>query len=375
MQSGSGHGGAALAGPFTAAQRGGLLTMEPVREARMLRLLWEVEKEEAYVQSRATRLASAVLGSEVEGSLHWLLTRHLRPPLATSVSAGVSYSFSDSSLFSVAVSLTPEGLARHEEVSELVYGAIHLLRETAAAAPSGGGGLPPHVRAERATMARLAFEFADEAEPLGVVKALASRMHTPGLAPSQILSRPYSWPDEARAHPAPLRELLELLTPRRALTLLVGPRPETRLEAPLQERWYGTPYGLQPVADEALTRLAEAAPHPDLRLPPPNPYVPDSFQLLEPPPPAAAAAAPPAEEGGGRRRRREPTELASGAAGVRAWHLGVGGFARPKASALVLLRTPAAAGTARRVVLSSLAAELLDDTLGKTPPGHLPDTS
>ena len=140
VQSGSGHGGAALAGPFTAAQRGGLLTMEPVREARMLRLLWEVEKEEAYVQSRATRLASAVLGSEVEGSLHWLLTRHLRPPLATSVSAGVSYSFSDSSLFSVAVSLTPEGLARHEEVSELVYGAIHLLRETAAGAPSGGGG-------------------------------------------------------------------------------------------------------------------------------------------------------------------------------------------------------------------------------------------
>jgi len=202
-------------------------------------------------------------------------------------------------------------------------------------------------------MSRLGFEYGDEAEPLAAVKTLASRMHTPGLPPTEILTRPYTWDAAAATDPAPLRAFLDLLRPHRALTILVAPG----FDAPKTERWYGTPYNLTPLPRSTLDAWATAEPHPLLKLPPPNPLVPDQFDLIEPR--SAAVEAP------SRPPRRSPNLLGE-RAGLRAWHLGVGSFARPKASALVLLRSPHVIGSARSVVLSTLALELLEDNLSTT---------
>ena len=238
------------------------------------------------------------------------------------------------------------------QVASIVHSALNLLRETAES-HGASGGLPVHLRAERATMSRLGFEYGDEAEPLAAVKTLASRMHTPGLPPTEILTRPYTWDAAAATDPAPLRAFLDLLRPHRALTILVAPG----FDAPKTERWYGTPYNLTPLPRSTLDAWATAEPHPLLKLPPPNPLVPDQFDLIEPR--SAAVEAP------SRPPRRSPNLLGE-RAGLRAWHLGVGSFARPKASALVLLRSPHVIGSARSVVLSTLALELLEDNLSTT---------
>lgn len=189
---------------------------------------------------------------------------------------------------------------------------------------------------------------------------MASRMHTPGLPPSDLLSRPYAWGSSAASDPSPLRSFLSLLTPHRALTLLVAPG----VEAPFTERWYGTAYNLNPIPPATLDAWAAAAPHPLLRLPPPNPYVPDTFELIAPEPRTGGESqhevASPSPL-----RRRSPTLLQE-RPGLRCWHLGIGSFARPKASALVLVRSPHASGCSKSVVLSTLLMELVEDQLATT---------
>eukprot|EP00965_Chrysotila_dentata_P005802 190925-Pleurochrysis_carterae.AAC.1 len=111
--------------PLSQSQLGGLLVMSPVRESRTLRLMWPVPPEETFRECKSHRLLSSLLSHEREHGINWLLTRGISPPLATSFSAGLSYSMDDAAFFTVSAVLTPLGLEQYERVIELVYGAIH----------------------------------------------------------------------------------------------------------------------------------------------------------------------------------------------------------------------------------------------------------
>ena len=77
-----------LRGPLAPTQKGAVLRATPVRETRVLRLHWELGPEPAFATSKSLRLLASILSDESEGSLSWLLTRHMQPPLATTLSCG-----------------------------------------------------------------------------------------------------------------------------------------------------------------------------------------------------------------------------------------------------------------------------------------------
>ena len=177
------------------AQAGSLLRAQPVRELRMLRLTWELPPERDFLDTKTLRLLTSLCAHEGDGSLTWLLTQRLDPPLATSVSCSSLYSLSDVTIWGFSITLTPDGLARYDEVAAHVFGFLRMLREAPqqAAPPDEGAAagavtLPPHLLRERVMMSKLAFEFAEQSEPLPLVKALAGRMHL--HEPEKILSTP-----------------------------------------------------------------------------------------------------------------------------------------------------------------------------------------
>jgi len=150
-------------GPFSDKQRGGLLRATPVRETRLLRLLWEVPPEAEFAESKAMRLLSSMLSFEGEGGLAWLLTQRLDPPLATSLSCGPLYGMSDATLYGITLTLTPEGLAKYGDAMELVFSYVRMLTKQAA---PGGPGIPQYLFDERAAMSRIAFAYAEQSEPV-----------------------------------------------------------------------------------------------------------------------------------------------------------------------------------------------------------------
>ena len=384
---------AALGAPLSAAQLGGKLCAQPVRESRSLRIMWTIPPERHFAASKATNVLSQLLSHEGEGGLSWLLTRTLQPPLATSVSGNTIYSLSDASVYGVSVSLTPEGLARHEEVCAHIYGYLRLVANSAAAAAAADAGASADAAAdasaaaaqgaspleglhrENARMAALSFEYAEAAEPLALCKAAVSRMRT--TLPESLLWQPFDWGNSCDL--AAVGELLGRLTPDAGALLLVGGGlvdPEGAAYA--KERYYGTPHDLTPVPAATLATWAAATPHPALSLPPANPFLPDNLALVQPaaepslvqrpraPTPlltpaeateAMAAATPVAVEAA------EGAEGAEADEGLAVWHLDSADFARPRATVLLLLRTPQVAGSARAAVLTTMLAELLEDGL------------
>lgn len=217
-----------------------------------------------------------------------------------------------------------------------------------------------------------ARRYAEPSGPIALVKGLAGRMHL--YEPQALLSISSDWP-EALDEPR-LRALLQQLTPQQMLLTLVG----APLEQPQIEPWYSTPYELAPLPASLLDEWGAAPAHEELRLPTPNPYVPDDLTMLEQPHVGSGAedAAGDAADGDAdaarraRQAERAPVRLTSdadeAADGVRVWHLDAGSFARPRASVLLLLRTPAVDSSglpepARAAVLSQLAMDLLSDEL------------
>lgn len=150
-------------GPLSAAQRGGLLRATPVKEARLLRLMWELPAEATYAPSKVLRYLSSLASCDAEGGLSWMLTQRMQ--LATSLSCGAMYTMSDATLFGFSITLTPQGLERHEDVVEVVFGYIHKLE----AALRDGDGLPTYLFDERASMSRLSYEYAELPEPRSLV--------------------------------------------------------------------------------------------------------------------------------------------------------------------------------------------------------------
>ena len=168
---------------------------------------------------------------------------------------------------------------------------------------------------------------------------------------------------------------LEQLSPHEMLLYLIGQSPP--LDDPSSERWYSTPYELTPISAATRDRWAAATAHPQLAFPRPNPYVPDDLTMLEQPAAVGTAdgatltvevgvsgddealkilgspqrspqrspqeqqLAKPTQR---QKKNRAPRRLTSAQAemqeGVTVWHLDAGAFDRPRASVLVMLRTP-----------------------------------
>jgi insulysin len=151
-------------------------------------------------------------------------------------------------------------------VLQLVFATVRLLREQ---------GLPPHLFAERRTLAQLDERFRDKGEGAGLASSLASLLHD---VPLELAERvPYLWLKE---DPAAFRALLDRLTPDNLLVLLVAKGVPVDRTEPI----YGTRYSYVEDSGPAYAALLDPPRVAGLQLPRPNAFVParTTQQALQP---------------------------------------------------------------------------------------------
>ncbi|KAG5176774.1 Metalloenzyme, LuxS/M16 peptidase-like protein [Tribonema minus] len=177
----------------------------PRREQRTAILSWPLPPRAEQGPTRPIVYISHVLGHEAEGSLHQALTTR---GWARSISAGMQVDVSDFGLLRLSIGLTEEGLEHIDDVVEMVYASINLLRET-----------PPlrYLKDELAEMGELRFRFSERMEPTGAV-ALISRsmwLHEPAAVLRAVYELP-GW------DPAAIQDLTSHLTPRNHQLLIIA---------------------------------------------------------------------------------------------------------------------------------------------------------
>mmetsp|Transcript_5240 Transcript_5240/g.7540 ORF Transcript_5240/g.7540 Transcript_5240/m.7540 type:complete len:1284 (-) Transcript_5240:110-3961(-) len=118
--------------PFGPAQLGLIRHVVPVKDNRSLKFQFATPptSDPLVASTMPQRSISHLLGHESPGSLHYLLNNHPDGALINGLSSGTGVDGSDFSLFSLALSLTPLGVQRREDVINLCWQWIALIRST-----------------------------------------------------------------------------------------------------------------------------------------------------------------------------------------------------------------------------------------------------
>ncbi|MBW7472403.1 insulinase family protein [Marinobacter sp. M216] len=303
----------------------GKVTADAIKDVRRLTLSFPIPSQEDNYHTKPASYIANLLGHEGPGSLFDVLKR---AGLVESLSAGVGMDTGEGAMLDISMSLTPEGLRRQDDILPLVFAYIDKIRSN---------GITEQRFREMQQLARIDFRFREQGEPVHEAMALASQLqHYPA---EDILSAP--WLLERYA-PEQYQTILDHLTPDNLMAFVLAPEPA--LKNPEQTRWYGAEWQWEALDPENLTRSSLPELAAQLKLPQPNPFVPEELAMV-----AGSTM-------------EQPTLLGS-QDGLEIWFARDTRFDTPKANVFISLRTPAARVSARSSVLTQLLVDAVNTNL------------
>lgn len=163
----------------------------------------------------------------------------------------------------VNVDLTEEGIAHTDDIVQLVFQYLNMLRHE---------GPQQWIFEELQGLWQMAFNFKGKESPQGYVRDLAGRLH---MFPFEdVLAGPYML-EEYR--PDLIKDLLGYLRPDNVRIAVVAKCFMGQTDT--VEKWYGTMYKLEHIPDKVMQEWKQAGTHENLKLPPRNEFIPSNFDL------------------------------------------------------------------------------------------------
>jgi len=239
---------------------GKLVEVKSLTDVHQMWIRFELPESTFDWRSKPSGILGGILGHEGKESL---LQNLKQEGLATGLSAGAQR-LGRQGFFNMTLTLTPEGMSKLDVVLERVFGMINYLR----ALPE----IPQYLFDERQSMSEIGFRYRERDDPMAEARLRASLMELypyENLLPSVYLL------------PAPneesVREVLADLTPENAMVLVYANDRKTDQVEP----FYQTDFAVTPLGGELITKLQTAQPADGVIVPPPNPFIPSNFDLVE----------------------------------------------------------------------------------------------
>lgn len=318
-----------------------MVHLVPIRDQRQLSLSWDLPPLFTHFKSKAGSYVSHLLGHEAEGSVAALLKQR---GLIESLSSGASTDQRYGASFDISLSLTEQGLQQKDEVLDLIFQYIRLVREA---------GALKWVWQESADLAAMHFRFQEKRDPSGYVVRLASNLQL--YPPQYVISAGYTY---TKFDAQLIKWILEQLTPERVDIYLAAPRFKDIADK--TEPVYGTRYNLRLVDGTRLRDWKTSKIDSALHMVRANVFIPRNFTLLPAPAKHTTGA-----------NRTAPVLLVD-RPGARLWwkqdfdFKGKNWKAQPKVNVMFQITAPYADVTARSAVLTTLWTMLYNDALVET---------
>lgn len=316
--------------PYRPEDLGMMVKVVPIREVRTCEMIFPMSEVESLYKKKPCSYLSHLLGHEGPGSILALLKKR---GWANDLSAGESRSCSDWSAFAVSIDLTEEGIDRVDDVVEIVFAYISMIRKS---------GPQKWVFDETSEVANCSFRFLSKRRPISYTCSLAGYMHL--YEPEHFISGPYKL---FQYDPASIEECLSFMTP--ANLLLVVAQKKFEGETKLSEKWYGTDYDIESIDDKCVSQWLEACNTHEkydgnLRLPDKNDLISTDFSIREEP------DAP-----------QDSPRLLIDSAKCRVWYKPDNVFTLPKLNVLVRMKSTVVTESPEASVLALLWIEVLDE--------------
>ncbi|GAA5845286.1 hypothetical protein JCM3766R1_000717 [Sporobolomyces carnicolor] len=323
--------------PLTEKELGRTLFVKSVRDSRSLELTFPFPDEQKWYSTKPGGFLSHLIGHEGKGSILSLLKER---GWANGMSAGAGNGANGFEFFKIQIDLTQQGLDHYEEIAQLVFAYISLLRTTS----------PPseELFKEVAALSRLAFEFKESSSPSNTTSMLSMSMSKP-YPRAKLLSAPWL---STEWHPDQVDSLLELMTPDKCRLFVTSQKEVGQRTYGEKEKWYGTEYCVEKTSDKILHSQLTAKDFPGLALPEPNQFVPRDLEIKQKP---AEPVDVPA---------RRPLNLENTPT-MRLWYKKDDRWWVPRAACFFLFRSPEIDSSAIASVSSRVFTELVRDSLNE----------
>ncbi len=253
---------------FTARELPAVVSYRTIMDGYRVVYNFPIPPVDGHYREKPAEYVSNLLGHEGEGSLHQRLKQ---AGWIESLAAGTGSFDPDNSMLVIDIALTDAGYASVDKVTDALFDYIALLQRNR----------PEAWRyQEQAEVAALGFRFQEKPSPSAFVYQVAPRFLD--YPPAEVLAAPYLMEE---FDPALIGRYIDALTIDNVLVEIAGPD----VSADQREPWFDVPYTLerrQPARGESgISGLA---------LPAPNPYLPESLDVLadDPQPPRLAVARP-----------------------------------------------------------------------------------
>ncbi|TQS32419.1 hypothetical protein Golomagni_07264, partial [Golovinomyces magnicellulatus] len=309
---------------------------KPVMDSRELNLTFPALDDDALYESQPSRYISHLIGHEGPGSI---MAYVKSKGWANSLSAG-AYPVCPGSpgIFDVQIRLTEEGLKRYQEIAQIFFQYISLLRQS-----------PPEewIFQEQKGMADVDFKFKQKTPASRFTSKTAAIMQKP-------LPRDWLLSGSSRLRtfaPSQIEKALDLIRPENLRLNIVSRNFPGDWNK--KEKWYGTEYRMEQIPSDFMATLQKAIAVPgnkrlaELHLPHKNNFIPNKLEVEK-------------------KEVNEPAlspRVLRNDNDARTWWKKDDTFWVPKANVIVSLRNPIIHATAENSIKGRLFTELVRDAL------------
>lgn len=311
--------------PYTAEFLKKRVEIQPLQDVRRLRVFFPIPNQTKFYKEKPTAYLGRIIGYEGKGSLLSLLKKK---NWATELSAGSNGGGIDFDTFGVTISLTAEGLNHQDEIIEMIFQTIKLIKEK---------GVKKIYFDEEKKLNQIRFEYVTKSSPLTYAKTLAIRLQEYPAQDILSMALLTKWNSQR------IKNVLKRLNPNNMRVELTTKTAKTDKV----ERWYGTRFSITDISDETIERWKDVELNPHITLPAPNPFVPERVILssIEKP-------------------LKKPEFIFKRPA-LTIWHKQDTQFESPKVEATFKLNSPVAVASPKTMLMTMLYTSLLKDNLNE----------
>lgn len=252
--------------PFQERNLNKLVKVIPMGDIYKMEVIWALPPLMEHYRARTIEFLSLLLGHEGKGSILSVLRRK---QLALSILVGndmTGYTHNSTwSSFMVAMNLTEQGVRRYDEVLEVIFQYINMLKRN----------LPAHVFEEQQHIQETKYIFNEQDSIYEYVEQLAENMHL--FPPEHYLCGRtlfFEYNEQLAL------DCLDFLRPQGMLVLLFN-KSYSNMVNMAEEPWYGARYKCQDFDAPLIYKLSNVGLNPDLCVPEPNPYIATNFSLVK----------------------------------------------------------------------------------------------
>lgn len=317
--------------PLSSPEQIGQITyIKPIQNRQSLSLSWELPHDLSQDLTKSADILAYALKRGQKYSLYECLKEE---KLIDSMSVRVDeLGGPEHRFFQISLELTQQGVSSLETVILRCFQALAGIRKT---------GVPAYLFQEKNTMAELNYQYQARQNPFDYISQLGD-----SVADEDLSTYPRNTLLSAQYDPEKIAYAASLLTPETCAINFMASPTLTHVEPDRQEKWLGAEYAIRPIPESWMNQWANAQPIAEIRLAPPNPFLPENLTLA----PEETAI---------------PTLIADSDLGL-AYYVRSPEFGVPESIYHIHILTPEIAPNPKSAVLTSLYIDHLTDQLHPT---------